>query len=98
MKTFRAVLFTKEDCLPCTLTKDHLNTLLSFTPNFGDNISVLQKENHRALVKAYELESFPTLMLVDSDGEEMGRLVGGKSIREDLRGVLYALRTVNKCA
>ena len=96
--TFRAVLFTKEDCLPCTLTKDHLNTLLSFTPNFSDHISVLQKENHRALVKAYDLEYFPTLMLVDSDGEELGRMVGGQSIRDDLRGVLYALRTVNTCA
>jgi len=95
--TFRAVLFTKEDCLPCTLTKDHLNTLLSFTPNFSDHISVLQQENHKALVAAYTLELFPTLMLVDSDGEELARMVGGKSIREDLRGILYALRSVNSC-
>jgi hypothetical protein len=93
--TFKAILFTKEDCLPCTQTRDHLNTLLSFTPPYYDHIVVMQKENHTSLVVSYDLELFPTLLIVDDQGDELGKLIGGKAIRADLNGILYALRAVN---
>ncbi len=94
--TFKSVLFTKETCLPCAKTKDYLRELLTNAPALGNYISVLQKENHTALVEAYGLKKYPTLLIVDGEGEEVARLVGGQLVREDLRGVLFALRAVDK--
>ena len=94
---FRSVLFTKEDCIPCILTKDLLSKILEKEPGFGNYLSVLHKENHSALVAAYELEMFPTLLVVDKHGDEVGRFVGGKKVREYLPGVLATLR-LTECA
>ena len=41
----------------------------------------MKKENHSALVAAYELEKFPTLLLLTKEGEEVRRFVGGEQIR-----------------
>jgi hypothetical protein len=94
---FRSVLFTKQDCLPCIQTKDALLNLLKLNPSCGNYIATLEKENHSALVVAYELEMYPTLLVVDDKGEEVGRFTGGKKVREYLPGVLATLR-IMQCA
>lgn len=93
-KTFKAVLFTKEDCLPCVLTKDFINSIREENPSYGNSIHVLKSEYHPSLVGAYKVELFPTLVIVDQLGEEEGKLVGGQSIREHLKGILFTLSAI----
>ena len=49
-------------------------------PELEHYISVLQKENHPSLVEAYKLKLYPTLICLDSDGDEISRKVGQKYI------------------
>lgn len=83
----RATLFTKEDCLPCARTKQYIYD------NFYqdeldwpllDALTILRKEDHSALVAAFELQLYPTL-IIHQDGEELERIVGGHNIRGNLR-------------
>ena len=74
----KAVLFIKESCAPCQKTKDFVETI---TSGLSRNLVLMKKENHSALVAAYELEKFPTLLLLTKEGEEVRRFVGGEQIR-----------------
>ncbi len=83
----RASLFTKENCLPCALTKSYI------FDNFYqdeldwpllDALTILRKEDHPALLAAFDISLFPTL-IIHQDGEELERLVGGTAIRGNLR-------------
>ena len=83
----RASLFTKEDCLPCAQTKQYIYD------NFYqdeldwpmlDALTILRKEDHPALVAAFELSMFPTL-IIHQDGVELERIIGGKNIRGNIR-------------
>ena len=96
MTSDHAVLFTKENCPPCALTKEHLKELLTNSPGLGMYISVLRKEHHSQLVETYELNTYPTLLVVDEMGEEITRIVGGKAIRADLSAVLNGLRILDR--
>ena len=87
----RAVLFTKKGCLPCLKTKDLLNQLLTDSPDLGDVVSIMWKENHSALVESYNLELYPTLLIIDEEGTAVGRIVGGQLVRSVLPGVLTTL-------
>ena len=87
-----AVLFTKEHCLPCTLTKDYLREIYEEDTDLANYISVMKKENHSALVESYELNLYPTLLIVGPNGLELDRIIGGQAIRSNLRGILIALR------
>ncbi len=81
--TFRhAVLFTKENCAPCTKTKEFIYDLLENSLALSETLSILKKENHSALVEAYDLNLYPTLLLVGADGNELDRVVGGAAIRD----------------
>jgi len=53
------------------------------------------KDNHSALIAAYELDMYPTLMVVDKHGEESFRIIGGKKIREYLPGILHTIKQLN---
>ena len=88
----RAVLFTKEDCKPCELTKE---LVFALKPSLHENLSVMRKENHSALVEAYELELYPTLLIVDDHGEEISRIVGGQKIRDNIVNLLQTLNRHN---
>ena len=91
-----AVLFTKDECGPCFKTKVHLHTLINGRPELSEVLSVLAKENHPALVEAYGLNLYPTLIITDQNikgdqSNEVRRLVGGKLIRENLEEILSEL-------
>ena len=87
-----AVLFTKDECGPCFKTKVHLHTLFGEKPLLSEVISTLAKENHPALVEAYALNLYPTLIITDQnikgENNEVQRIVGGKAIREQLEDIL----------
>ena len=91
-----ACLFTKEQCLPCTKTKDYLRKVYEEDNDLGNFISVLKKENHSALVESYNLDLYPTLLIVGPNGAELDRVVGGNAIRNNLKGILIALRANSK--
>ena len=93
---YHAVLFTKEGCPPCIATKEYLKTLIDARAHTVDYISTLKKENHQALVEAYNLTLYPTLLIVDRLGEEQDRIVGGNAIRENLAGLLRALQILDQ--
>ena len=91
-----AVLFTKENCAPCALTKEHLYDVLENNLGLNETISVMKKENHSALVEAYDLNLYPTLLIVGPDGIEVQeRIVGGKKIRESLKELLIHIYREN---
>jgi len=90
-----AVLFTKEACKPCALTKEHLYDVLENNLGLNETISVMKKENHSALVEAYELNLYPTLLVVGPNGLEQERIVGGKAIREILEEKLIQIYREN---
>ena len=91
-----AVLFTKESCAPCALTKEHLYDVLENNLGLNETISVMKKENHSALVEAYDLNLYPTLLIVGPDGIEVQeRIVGGKKIRESLKELLIHIYREN---
>ena len=77
-----AVLFTKEACGPCIKTKDFIYDFLEHNLALTETLSILKKENHSALVEAYELNLYPTLLITGPNGLEMERVVGGAAIRE----------------
>ena len=94
MAISKAILFTKEDCLPCAQTKLFISDVCN-EQLVDDYLVVMQKENHSALVAAYELEMFPTLLVVTGTGEESSRIVGGKNIRTQIE---YILRGLNEAS
>ena len=88
-----AVLFTKEECGPCFKTKVHVATLFQGRPELGEVFSQLAKENHPALVEAYNLNLYPTLIITDQnikgdETNEVHRIVGGQAIRSELEDIL----------
>ena len=82
------MLFTKDDCRPCQLTKEFINELLEASPGLSEALSILKKENHSALVEAYELDLYPTLLIVGPNGTELDRIVGGAAIRDCIEAEL----------
>ena len=56
----------------------------------------MKESKYPVLVEEYNVDLFPTLLIIDSEGEEMGRIVGGRNIAMDIRGVLFALYTINE--
>ena len=81
----KAILFTKEACAPCEKTKEFVETI---NAGLSQNLVLMKKENHSALVAAYELEKYPTLLLVNKTGEEVNRFIGGETIRTVLLPIL----------
>ena len=97
MPTSRAVLFTKEDCLPCAQTKQYLfDNFYQDEADFRllDVLTVMKKEDYPCLINAFEIDKYPTL-IVHTDGEEDQRVVGGKAIRGNLRYILTELADKN---
>ena len=90
-----AVLFTKEHCGPCIKTKKFIDDLFEASPGLADELSILKKENHSALVEAYGLQLYPTLLIVGPNGIELDRFVGGNAIRDVIEGKLTQIKEEN---
>lgn len=86
MKTFsphKLVLFKMKDCAPCLNASMTLDKVIHKHPEFVPYSSQLWKENHPSLVATYELELFPTLIILNSDLDEINRITGSKNLTED---------------
>ena len=90
----KAILFTKENCPPCARTQGFINSSID-EYLVAEHLVVMKQENHSALVAAYELNKFPTLLLVNGHGEESNRVVGGKNIREQIGYIIKGLHEAN---
>lgn len=76
------MIFTKDRCAPCAKTKEFIYDLLENNLALSETLSFLKKENHSALVEAYNLELYPTLLITGPGGLELERVVGGAAIRD----------------
>lgn len=92
-----AVLFTKEDCRPCKETKAFIYDLLENNIHLYETLSFLKKENHSALVEAYDLNLYPTLIITDgADAPAVETIVGGKNIRACIESKLIEIYRENQ--
>ena len=90
-----AVLFTKEGCPPCGKTKEFAYDIIENNLDLAETLSFMKKENHSALVEAYSLSLFPTLLITGPNGLEVQRFVGGKAVREVLEDKLIEIYREN---
>jgi len=79
----KLVLFKKKDCAPCNQAEGNLNSILEKHPKFRQYVTQMWTEYHPALVAAYELTLFPTLLILDTDLNEMARHVGSNKMTKD---------------
>ena len=63
--------------------------------DLSEVLSFMKKENHSALVEAYQLNLYPTLLIVGPNGLEIERIVGGKAVREVLKDKLIEIYREN---
>ncbi len=82
-KPHKLVLFKKEGCEPCQKAQEALDNVLSYCPQYEEHVAVMQKENHSALVAAYKLETYPTVLVLDRHCDEIKRGVGYKNLTID---------------
>ena len=54
----------------------------------------MKKEDHPALIAAFNIELFPTL-LIHQEGQELDRVIGGRDIRGNLRYILTEVAQKN---
>lgn len=85
----RAILFTKRNCAPCQATKEFAHAIKT---ELTEYLSIMDKDNHSALVVAYDLSLYPTLLVVDEYGHELKKIIGGKSVREHLVPTLQTIK------
>ena len=81
-KPARLVFFKKEGCEPCKRAAEDLQLVLELHPEYGQYVSVMWKENASALVAAFELELYPTVLILDKDSNELSRKVGGSILTQ----------------
>lgn len=75
-RPYKLIFFKKHECLPCAQALENLNSVLEVYPEYASYVTVMQKENHPALVAAYELELYPTVLILDQTNNEISRKVG----------------------
>ena len=90
-----AVLFTKEKCGPCIKTKEFVYDLLEHNLALTETLSFMKKENHSALVESYELNLYPTLLVVGPNGLLIDKIVGGAAIRDCVEAKLIEIYKEN---
>ena len=92
-KAHKIILFKKKDCKPCDMALESLDSVLYAYKEYEPYITVLQQENHPALLEAYKVKLFPTALVLDYESEEITRAVGGKVLTP--RWFQRALRTIH---
>lgn len=83
-------MFTKESCGPCGLVKKYINTLNDerskiieevFLEDFSD--TPIPQENID-LAKKYGVTATPVLVITDSEGVEIEKMIGGLNITQSI--------------
>ena len=87
------LMFTKESCGPCGLVKKYINTLNDerskiieevFLEDFSD-IPISQE--NLDLAKKYGVTATPVLVITDSEGVEIEKMIGGLNITQSIRNL-----------
>lgn len=73
---YKLIFFKKMGCPPCAQAQVNLTEVLTENPDFGSHVATMQKENHPALVVSYDLNKYPTVLIMDEQGNEISRKVG----------------------
>lgn len=81
-KPARLVFFKKKGCEPCKLANRELRQVLDQHPEYEPYVKVMFKENVPSLVAAYELELYPTVLIMDKDNNELSRKVGSSMLTQ----------------
>ncbi len=76
-KPTKLVFFKKHECSPCKFAQDALTSVLKKHPELEKFVVTMQKEDHPALVAAFELNLYPTVLIMDND-REVSRKVGAR--------------------
>lgn len=76
-KPTKLVFFKKHECTPCKHAQQELSRVLDKHPELQKYVVILQKEEHPALVAAFELNLYPTVLIMDKD-QEVSRKVGAR--------------------
>jgi thiol-disulfide isomerase/thioredoxin len=96
-KPHRLVFFKKEGCPPCQQVSLHLLKVFQEHPEYSKHVTVLQKESHPELVEKYEMDKYPTVLIMDQDNQEISRRVGMNSLSKDwwleALSVIHSLET-----
>jgi hypothetical protein len=80
---YKLVFFKKQECNPCKVTEEGLNAVLQQRPELGPIVHVMQKEYHSALVHSYDLQTYPTVLILDKNGDEVARRVGARLLPQE---------------
>lgn len=78
--------FKKQECLPCKQAEENLQAVLHLHPEYRRYVTVLQKENHPALVAAFDLNLYPTVLIQNKKNEEIARKVGVRFLSQEWWG------------
>jgi thiol-disulfide isomerase/thioredoxin len=81
-KPARLVFFKKKGCEPCKLATRELRQVLDQYPEYEPYVKVMLKENVPSLVAAYELELYPTVLIMDKNNNELSRKVGSSMLTQ----------------
>ena len=84
----KALLFTRDNCRLCAKTKKFISEL---DEDLTGHLKMLSKEKHTALVQAYRIQFYPTVVLLDYRGFEIDRMTGGEAIRFYLESFLSTI-------
>lgn len=86
--TSSALLFTKQGCPPCGRVKAHLP---SIEGKLLEHLHIKDKDDYPHLREVYGIDLFPTLLLLNSEGEEIDRVVGGNNVIHHLQSILFQI-------
>lgn len=87
----RFLLFTKDSCGPCGLVKRYINALKD---ERSDLIEAVELEDFSdvpipidniKLAKKYKVTATPVLVIIDEEGNELDKKIGGTSITQNIR-------------
>ena len=86
----KILLFKLSTCGPCKLlskffTQLHINK---------EEVTLDKDDNADLMTDKYDIKSVPTVVILDSEGEELGRFVGFKT-KEQILGEIYKYRSLS---
>lgn len=82
-KPHKLIFFKKENCAPCKKAAEELWEVLKVYPEFHPYVVELQKENHQSLVVSFNLEMYPTVLIMDQNQQELSRKVGVRFLTKE---------------
>lgn len=85
------MLFVDKDQLPSQVALKNLDNALEGT-HYRGYTAVLEKQYHPAVCISYEIEDFPTLLVLDANAAVVHRELCVRKMHEDrLRGMLQTI-------